>query len=42
MHSTVRAGKKLSVIGGKKGLIVGGYTFVKEDITAKNIGSPMG
>ncbi len=42
MHSTVRAGKKLSVIGGKKGLIVGGYTSVKEDITAKNIGSPMG
>ena len=42
MHSTIKADKKLSVSGGKKGLIVGGYISAREDITAKNIGSPMG
>lgn len=41
MHSTVKTQKKLSV-GGKKGLIVGGYISAKEEISAKNIGSPMG
>jgi len=42
MHSTIKADKKLSVCGGKKGLIVGGNISVREDITAKNVGSPMG
>jgi len=42
MHSTVKANKKLSVCGGKRGLIVGGHISAREDITAKNIGSPMG
>ncbi|MDD2211451.1 MAG: FapA family protein [Clostridia bacterium] len=41
MHSIVKAEKKLSV-SGKKGLIVGGDISAGEEISAKNIGSPMG
>ncbi|MGI6587765.1 MAG: DUF342 domain-containing protein [Peptococcia bacterium] len=41
MHSTIKAGKKLSV-SGKRGLIVGGHISVGEEVSAKNIGSPMG
>ncbi|MDD2401297.1 MAG: FapA family protein [Clostridia bacterium] len=41
MHSNVRADEKL-IVNGKKGLIVGGCTFVGKKITAKIIGSPVG
>lgn len=41
MHSIVKAGRKL-VVSGKKGLIVGGKISVGEEISAKNIGAPMG
>jgi uncharacterized protein (DUF342 family) len=41
MHSTIKAEKKLSV-SGKRGLIVGGHISVGEEVSAKNIGSPMG
>ena len=41
MHSTTKAGKKI-VIGGKKGLLVGGSCCAGEEITAKNIGSALG
>lgn len=41
MHSTVKAGKKIS-LGGRKGLIVGGKSTAGEEIFAKNVGSTMG
>lgn len=41
MHSRVMAGKKLNV-SGKRGIIVGGKVSVGQEITAKNIGAPMG
>jgi len=41
MHSTSKAGRKVSV-GGKKGLLVGGSCSAGEEIYAKNIGSNMG
>jgi uncharacterized protein (DUF342 family) len=41
MHSRIMAGKRLSV-SGKKGIIVGGRVSVGQEITAKNIGAPMG
>ena len=41
MHSTVKAEQKIEV-SGKKGLIVGGHISAGEEVTARNIGSPMG
>jgi len=41
MHSRVMAGKRISV-NGKKGIIVGGRVSAGQEITAKNIGAPMG
>ena len=41
MHSTTKAGRKVTV-GGKKGLLVGGICSAGEEIYAKNIGSAMG
>lgn len=41
MHSNTKAAKRISV-GGKKGLLVGGATSAGEEISAKNIGSPVG
>lgn len=41
MHSTVKAEKRL-LVNGKKGLITGGRVSAGEEISAKNIGSPLG
>lgn len=41
MHSSVKAAKKVSV-GGRKGLLVGGNCCAGEEISAKNVGSPLG
>lgn len=41
MHSKIVSNDKL-ILTGKKGLLVGGKIYVKNEISAKNIGSPLG
>lgn len=41
MHSNLKAGKKV-IVGGKRGLLVGGSTIANDEIHAKNIGSNLG
>lgn len=39
LHSNVKAGKGVFVLGGKKGAIIGGKIVAKNEVNAKNIGS---